>query len=119
MPYGTKKIVRDYDLNPAPQYFNPTTDQYEAATGGNGSLNVRDNLVLRDAWTGSANLNKTFATPMQYFEIVNTGVTDISFTIGTITVVVQAGIGFGSSYDPFTQVNISATNGVYQALVKA
>lgn len=118
MPYGSKNIISDFGGRPAPQYFNPITDQYEPSTGNNGALNVRDNLVLRDSWEGNVNVTKTFASSMSYLEVINNGTTDVTFTIGTITIRVAPGYGFGSSFDPFTSVTIVTTS-AYQAIVKS
>ena len=38
MPYNTKSIIKDVNGKPAPQYFNPATDQYEVITSKNGML---------------------------------------------------------------------------------
>ena len=40
MPYNTKQIKRDQQNSPIPQYFNPTTDVYEALLGRNGANRV-------------------------------------------------------------------------------
>jgi hypothetical protein len=40
MAGNTKAIVKDVDSKPAPQYFNPTLDQYEYLYGRNGANRV-------------------------------------------------------------------------------
>jgi len=40
MPYNTQQIKRDQQNSPIPQYFNPTTDVYEALLGRNGANRV-------------------------------------------------------------------------------
>lgn len=38
MPYNTKKLITDASNQlPAPQYYNPTIDQYEASQGSGGA----------------------------------------------------------------------------------
>ena len=40
MAYNTKEILKDKDLNPISQYYNPTADKYEAVEGANGGNKV-------------------------------------------------------------------------------
>lgn len=40
MPYNTKTLVRDQNNQLIPQYFNDTSDQYEAAKGAYGAVFV-------------------------------------------------------------------------------
>lgn len=40
MAYNTKSIIKDVNDKPVPQYFNPTTDQYEVINGKNGKYGV-------------------------------------------------------------------------------
>ena len=40
MAYNTKQIVTDKDGNPISQYFNPSTDKYEAVEGNKGANKV-------------------------------------------------------------------------------
>ena len=40
MAYNTKEILKDKDLNPISQYYNPTADKYEAVEGASGGNKV-------------------------------------------------------------------------------
>lgn len=40
MAYNTKEILKDKDLNPISQYFNPIADKYEVVEGANGGNKV-------------------------------------------------------------------------------
>jgi hypothetical protein len=40
VPYNNKKLVSDQIGEPVPQYFNPTSDQYEVVQGSGGATNV-------------------------------------------------------------------------------
>ena len=40
MAYNTKSIIKDVNGKPVPQYFNPTTDQYEVIKGKSGKYGV-------------------------------------------------------------------------------
>jgi hypothetical protein len=42
MSYNTKSIIKDASGQAAPQYFNPTTDSYEVATGSYGAIKVKN-----------------------------------------------------------------------------
>lgn len=74
-------------------------------------------MGVRESWVGSSNTTKTFATTMSAFAIVNNGASDLTFTIGDVTVTVKAGQSFDDSFYPFTQVIINTTV-AYQALVR-
>ncbi|MFK7695411.1 hypothetical protein ACI5FR_21615, partial [Paenibacillus sp. HJGM_3] len=41
MSYNTKAIITDVNNKPVPQYYNPATDNYEAAQGSNGAINTQ------------------------------------------------------------------------------
>lgn len=52
MAYNTKALVTDVSTkNPAPQYYNPTTDSYEVAQGSGGAIdvNVKSSSTLKGA----------------------------------------------------------------------
>ncbi|MNS68125.1 hypothetical protein D3C71_1182930 [compost metagenome] len=40
MPYSSKPLVKSGDGSIAPQYFNPTADQFESVEGKNGAINM-------------------------------------------------------------------------------
>lgn len=40
MAYNTKSIIKDVNDKPVPQYYNPTTDQYEVIKSSDGKLKV-------------------------------------------------------------------------------
>lgn len=64
---------------------------------------------VKDRIYGSANVTKTYTTPMSGFEISNDGVSTISYTINGMTFDVKAGEIDSAQFDPFTSVTITAT----------
>jgi hypothetical protein len=117
VPYNSKQIIRDNSQIPVPQYYNPTSDQFEVATGQGGALSTYDARIVKDSWSGTANIVKTFGSNCTYFEIKNDGVADITFSIGILNFTVKQGEAFGDSFSPFTSVTITATE-PYRAFVK-
>lgn len=101
---------------PVPQYLNEPGNKFEVQTGRNGAAWYHQRgTVLKDVINGSANVTKSYNTQMFGFAIVNdakrddTGASDLSFTIGTLTVIVKPREVFNSLFDPFTSVTITAT----------
>lgn len=83
-------------------------------------VNVGDGIFrVEDAWTGNATMTKSWnEKTMRRFGIYNKGSSELLFTIGTITVPVGPGQGFGPrAFKPFSSVTITTTS-PYQAFVE-
>jgi hypothetical protein len=72
---------------------------------------------VKDVFSGSANVTKTYPTSMRGFSLVNDGAPDVTFTIGGKTITVKQNETFDASFDPFTSVTVTAT-GAFRAIVK-
>ncbi|SEC07154.1 chitobiase/beta-hexosaminidase C-terminal domain-containing protein [Paenibacillus sp. GP183] len=64
--------------------------------------------VVKDAWSTTGSHN--FSENMHNFYIKNTGTSDITFTINSITITVKASEEFEDVFDPFTSMSISGTS---------
>ena len=62
-----------------------------------------------EPFSGSSNTTKTFSKTMNGFVIVNDGLSDLTFTIGTDTYTVKPGECFDDRFEPFTEVTITTT----------
>jgi hypothetical protein len=67
MGYDTKSIIRNSNLEPLPQYYNPTTDAYEVLQGAGGGSRVLlygadGNPLIVDNTSGQASKLKTDST---------------------------------------------------------
>lgn len=103
---------------PLPQYFNEKNNRFEATTGRDGAASfIEKGRVVKDAFSGSDNVTKSYGTKMFGFAIVNDGIADLSFAIGSLTVVVKPGETFEDLFDAFTTVRVTATS-AYRAVVR-
>ncbi|TWT04591.1 hypothetical protein [Planomicrobium sp. CPCC 101079] len=102
---------------PAPQYYNPQTDQFEYITGRDGAnAFIQHGTVAAEAWEGSATETKTFSDARYAFSIANDGIANVSFTINGQTRKVFPGESYYALFDAFTSVTITATS-AYRAEV--
>jgi hypothetical protein len=79
MSYSSKRIKRDADQKPIPQYFNPNTDDYEALQGKNGAYNVN---VLESALPAGAATDAKLDLILSKLEDVESELTAIKSTNG-------------------------------------
>lgn len=118
MPYNTVTLLRDANGNPIPQYYNPVLDQMEALEGFNGANSFHEQgTIIRDIWSGSANVTKTFDAPVQTFSIVNDGDADITVNIHDFSFVIKSTESFEGKFSPFSTITITTTS-AYRAYVK-
>lgn len=83
-----------------------------------GSFNARITQgVVIDSWEGATTEIFTFPEEANYIAVVNDGVPDLIFTIGSISVKVREREVFKESFAPFTKLEINAS-GPYRAIVK-
>lgn len=109
---------------PLPQFFNKDGNFYEEQTGRDGAAWYHQRgTVVKDSIIGSANVTKTYNSSMYGFGIVNdasrddTGASDLTFTIGGLTIVVKPRESFDNLFTPFTSVSITATK-PFRAVVR-
>jgi hypothetical protein len=118
MAYNTKPIITDVDRKPVPQYYNPKTDSYEVIQGRDGANSfIEKGRIVKDAWSGSTDITKNYASPMFGFGIVNDGTGDLTVTIGSISFTVKPGETFDDLFEGFTQIQITG-NSAYRAVVR-
>ena len=105
MSYSSKRIKRDADQKPIPQYFNPNTDDYEALQGKNGAYNVN---VLESALPAGAATDAKLDLILSKLEDVESELTAIKSTNGIKkiedTVAVQL---TGSNVEPAVDFTLS------------
>lgn len=117
MSAADKPLVRAQNV-PAPQFYNPKTDRYEVITGRDGANSfIEKGRVVKDAFSGSVSVSKTYPIDMFGFGIVNDGVADLTFSIGTFTITVKPGETFDDLFEPFTTVVVTATD-AFRAVVR-
>lgn len=107
MSSSTKAVITDVNGRIIPQYYNPSTDAYEAAQGSNGGLNVQEG-PMSDSWAGSATTTRTVPTS-RGIAIVNDGAGDLTVTIGSLVNTVKSKEAFKAFFNPFTSVTITTT----------
>ena len=118
MAYNAKSLVTDRNNKPVPQYYNPTTDQYEVIVGSHGANSfIERGRIIKDAFNGSSTVTKNYQTKMYGFAIVNDGESDLTISINSFNIVVKSGESFDDLFDPFTTVTISG-NSAYRAVVR-
>ena len=117
MPYNTKRIKRDFDSNPIPQYYDQNLDSYEVNYGLAGAASFHKlGSIVQDMWSGSANITKSLTEECIGFSIKNDGTGDVTITINTFTFVVKTKESFEANFMPFTSVIITTTS-AYRAYV--
>lgn len=112
-------LVRSQGI-PAPQYFNATTNAYEAITGEYGANRfIERGRIVKDAFSGSANVTKSYGTTQMFgLGIVNDGETDLTVTLNGFTIVLKAGESFDDLFDAFTSFTITTTS-AFRTVVRA
>lgn len=103
--------------DPAPQYWNKRTGQFEVTHGDYGAYlarNVGMTCVASQKRTGSYTFNLT--EQANGFSIENLGNTEISFTIDSVTIYLGPAGLWSSLFKPFTSVQVTAT-GQWQGAV--
>jgi len=111
-------LVRSQGI-PAPQYYNATTNAYEAITGEYGANRfIERGRIVKDAFSGSTNVTKTYGTQMFGLGIVNDGETDVVVTLNGFTITLKAGESFDDLFDAFTSFTITTTS-AYRSVVRA
>ncbi len=83
-------------------------------TNQNVSMSGR---IIKDSFSGSTTITKTYQTSVQGFSIINDGATDITFTINNLSFTVMSGEDFNGVFDPFTTVTINTTS-PYRAVIR-
>lgn len=103
----------------APQYYNPSSDAYQVAKGEDGATySIPLGTRVKDSFTGSTSVTKTYSSSMRGFTIINDDTTNnLTFTINSLTITVKAGEGFDGIFDPFTSVTVTTTV-PFRAIVK-
>lgn len=66
-------------------------------------------LKAKESFNGSANVTHTFTDTMNGIRVYNSGASDLTYTINTISVVVKAGETSQLEFDEFTAVTITTT----------
>lgn len=113
--------LRDYWKNVS-DWVTGTSASKPSVTASIDNFPTTQNVVLKgriikDSWSGSANITKTFPTEMNGFAIVSDGDTDITVTINGLSFVVKSGEDLDGVFDPFTTLDIVTTS-AYRAMVK-
>lgn len=94
-----------------PQYFNRKENRYEVITGRNGAnAFIEKGRIIKDAFSGSEDVTKSYNTPMFGFGIVNDGEEELSFTINEFTIVVAPFETFDDLFEPFKTVTVNAAD---------
>jgi hypothetical protein len=100
----------------APQFYDPTLDDYVIAQGDNGTPFYRARgTIAMEAWTNT-NPITTFPSARYGFSIVNDGTSDLTFTINGNVRTVKPGENYNALFEAFTSLSINAT-GAYRAEV--
>lgn len=66
--------------------------------------------TVQDAWSSSTNDSKTYSNPMRAVAVSNDGTTDLTLTIGAITVTIKSAEQFEAAFDAFTSLTITTTS---------
>lgn len=118
MAYDTKSIVTDVNSKPVPQYYNPSTDAYEPIHGNYGANSfIERGRIVKDVFSASGNLTKTYGTEMYGIGIVNDGLSDVNVTINGLTILIKPGESFDDLFEPFKKIQFTATES-YRAVIR-
>lgn len=118
MAYTDVTILRDKDQNPIPQYYNPETGVMEPLEGSYGANSfIERGRLVKDAFSGSSTVTKTYQNNMYGFGIVNDGASDLTVTINGFSIVVKSGEAFDDLFDPFKTLTITGTS-AFRAVVR-
>lgn len=74
--------------------------------------------VMYDAFTGNANVSKTYDFTIRSIALINTGTANVTITVGSITATVPAGQKFDEIVIPTKKFSITAT-GSFACIVRA
>ena len=119
MSASNQPSVKTIEGYPAPQYYNDVLDKYEAITGEYGANRfIERGRIVKDAFSGNANVTKTYVEPKYGLSVVNDATTDLTVSINGFTIVLKAGESFDDLFDAFTSFTITAT-GDYRTVVRA
>lgn len=72
---------------------------------------------IKQAWSGSGNVNMNFSTEVRTLSLKNDGAGDVTITINGITITIKSEESFYDDFEPFTAMSIVA-NSIYRAYVK-
>lgn len=118
MPYNTKSIVTDVNSKPVPQYYNPSTDSYEPIHGSYGANSfIERGRIVKDVFSASGNLTKTYETEMYGIGIVNDGLSDVTVTINGFSILVKPGESFDDLFEPFKEIQFTAADS-FRAVIR-
>lgn len=119
-----QSLIRSKDGIAIPQYYNPSTNRNEPITGRDGAnAFIEKGRVLKDAFSGSTTITKTYTTEMFGFGIVNDTevgsdtAADLTFQINGFEITVKPSEAFDDLFEPFQTVTVTAT-GPYRAVVR-
>lgn len=85
---------------------------------GNGRSVADDNpvptrptgTVVKDTWSGNANITKTFTAPRNTLLIANDGSTDVVLNVNGLSFTIKSTEVFDERLDPFTTLTLSTTS---------
>ncbi len=118
MSYNTKTLLTDINNKPIAQYYNPKTDTMEPIEGSYGANRfIERGRIIRDSFTGSSTVTKSYSSNMYGFSIVNDGESDLIVTINTFDIVVRPNESFDDLFDPFTSITITGDS-EFRAVVR-
>lgn len=118
MTAENKPLVKAQGGQPAPQYFNTRTQQYEVITGSYGANSfIERGRLVKDVFSGSTTVTKVYGTNMYGLGIVNDGQSDLTVTINMFDIVVKPNESFDDLFDPFQRVTIEATDS-FRAVIR-
>lgn len=118
MSASNRELIKSASGIAVPQYFNPILDRFEAITGRNGAnAFIEKGRVVKDAFNGNTTITKTYTTEMFGFAVVNDGDDDLTFTIGSFTILVKPHETFDDLFESFSSVTINATS-EFRAVVR-
>lgn len=118
MTYNTKSIVTDINNKPVPQYYNPATDSYEPIHGSYGANSfIERGRIVKDVFSASENIIKQYQTEMYGVGIVNDGLSDVTFTINELSILVKPGESFDDLFEPFNEIHFTATDS-FRAVIR-
>lgn len=111
MSYSTKNIKRDAGGIAVPQYYNPASDDFEAASGEDGSIHCADPTKLRDYIRSNTSTDKTYSAAKSDIMIKNDGAAELSVTLDSTAVAdLLPGEMVSLSVPAFTNLVITATD---------
>ncbi|MHC8516763.1 hypothetical protein [Sporosarcina sp. ITBMC105] len=96
---------------PAPQYYNRTYDRYEVIEGRDGANSfIEKGRTIFDTYSGSTSVVRNYSEKAFGFAITNDGLADLTFMIHGLTITVKPGETFDDLFEPFTSVQVTATD---------